>query len=326
MSYAIERSLRRKYQSENRLYRQIVKLDTQLRYVQQRITSKTNDFDSPLEKAINAVRSLSASPNIPIEHVRTLYSILEWLNAPNLLAPDWFRAAARSNKNDTERSRWISEVVGNPSRVIGIASDTDEDYGHDYGFVEEDDASEDSNEFLSRNVHDGGYNTGDATEFLSSRAALRRGSAPASLINSTISAQRKKSDYALPPRMPLPPLPNPYIPSKSSPGSEIVSELYSPQVLAYLHKLSDYNFPIFEFNKLVQGHALLVLLHYLCVESELLHRLGLDADVFMVFARRIEQGYHAEHPCKHWFWLPFIWQTFTSLGGLQSVACCIAHA
>ncbi|TPX53492.1 hypothetical protein SeMB42_g00740 [Synchytrium endobioticum] len=290
MSYEIERSSRRNYQSENRLYRQIVKLDTQLRYVQQRITSKTNDFDSPLEKAINAVRSLSASPTIPIEHLRTLSTILGWLNTPNLLAPDWCRAAVRNNKNDTERSKWISEVVGNASRVIGISSDVDDDYHCD-----DDHDDDDAISLESAELHHHHNEAGEATRFSPSCFAIRRGSAPASLIHSSTGVNRKKSDYSLP----LPPLPLPYIPSTSSPGAQSVSGLYTPQVLACLHNLPDYNFPIFELNKLVQGHALLVLLHYLCVESGLLSRLGLDADVFMVFAQRIEQGYHPEQPCKY---------------------------
>ncbi|TPX31188.1 hypothetical protein SmJEL517_g05409 [Synchytrium microbalum] len=272
MSYELERSSRQRFQSENRLYRQIVKLDTQLRYVQNQMTLKSNEFDSPLEKAINAIRTLSAAPSVPLEHIRTLSLILGWLNAPNLLLPDW---NAASKQNDAEQRKWLAEVVGASSKLV----------------FETDDLVSIAESGSLRSVV-------NEANFSSSQAALRRGSAPASLIH----IQRKKLEVLSPLSQPRN-IPNtialpvtPYIPTKSSPGAQTVSELYTPQVLACLSRLSDYNFPMFEFNELTQGHALLMLLHYLCVESGLLVRLGLDASVFMVFAKRIEEGYHAEHP------------------------------
>jgi hypothetical protein len=48
-------------------------------------------LDSPLEKAILAVKLLLASSNISTSHIRILHTILQYLNSSHLMTPDLYQ-------------------------------------------------------------------------------------------------------------------------------------------------------------------------------------------------------------------------------------------
>ena len=73
---------------------------------------------------------------------------------------------------------------------------------------------------------------------------------------------------------------------------------YSPEIIEMLNKLPNYNFSIFDFDRMTRNSALTVLLHHLCVQSGLLENLHLPVDKFMRFANRIQDGYNNSLTCN----------------------------
>jgi hypothetical protein len=81
-------------------------------------------------------------------------------------------------------------------------------------------------------------------------------------------------------------------------GSPLDFDLdWNNQCLMMLSAITDYNFPIFEFDFATQNRPLTAMAHHLIINSGLLTRLDLPRDVFSSFIIKIENGYNPNLTC-----------------------------
>jgi hypothetical protein len=97
------------------------KLINQLKALQRRYSAGVVDIETPLEKSMATVRSLMADPDLRVNQVQRLEQLLQLLNSPSLLTPD-FESQLRETFNpdgrktpsmnlDKDQKTWLLTVV-----------------------------------------------------------------------------------------------------------------------------------------------------------------------------------------------------------------------
>lgn len=84
-AYDQEQKLKSRFLSNERFMQISHKLKNQLSTLANNFSDRGPDLDSPIERALNGIGELLASPDVNIEHIRTLKFIYECLNTSDLL-------------------------------------------------------------------------------------------------------------------------------------------------------------------------------------------------------------------------------------------------
>ena len=88
ISFIREKNIRNQFISDHEFLKTNLKLKQQLSGLLNGYSKKIADLDSPIEKAIYAIKSLLASPSMTAENLQTLHLILACLNSTNIMTPE----------------------------------------------------------------------------------------------------------------------------------------------------------------------------------------------------------------------------------------------
>ncbi|KAJ3143784.1 High affinity cAMP-specific 3',5'-cyclic phosphodiesterase 7A, partial [Irineochytrium annulatum] len=284
ISYDLEQTLRTQYLSDSRFLSITRNLQSQLEGLERSLlaaSGKDNitlaDLDSPLEKAMLAVRSLLLDGRLSRDQKNVLDLVMACLSSPNLLTPDLDRQVKRGEvEMDVEVEKWLFNEVARRKR---LTSDPDE-----VGQVQltppndDEDDDDEGGDGLEVNSLPGKMIATAAEPCDASIASVADAANGAIVVGGP--RRRSASSTALVPTLVF------------EAGS--ISGLYTARTVTYLNRLDEFNFPIFEFAKECGAHPLLIMSHRLCVGSGLVGRLGLNADKFVSCMATIELGYHSD--------------------------------
>ncbi|KAI9346030.1 hypothetical protein DFJ73DRAFT_761398 [Zopfochytrium polystomum] len=254
IAYDLERSYRIQYLSDSRFLSITRNLQSQLDGLEKSLLAASGkngltpaDLDSPLEKAMLAVRSLLLDASLQPDHKNVLDVVMACLSSPNLLTPD-LDVQLREGQVaiDDEQEKWLFKEIAKRS------SKDPADAGQQQVLPDRSDLDE---------------------EFVTIDLDFK--------VNASATQSRRNSAVSM------------LTPTRVLSPASIV-ELYTTSTISLLARVSEYNFPIFEFADNAQGHPLLIMAHHLCVTNGVIHRLGINVDKFINCIATIESGYHAD--------------------------------
>ena len=291
-----------------------VKLINQLKTLQTDLGKKAADFDSPLEKSIMLLRSLTADATLAPTQIATLSQVLQLLGSSNLLTPDL--EGQDNNFADNEQEEWLFSEIAQRKKAArssrgpgtlprarrGTITITDElkrkigesipEGSHDSAATHALPLSDRVAPHLRTTVSYGTENEemiGGSTPVSNS---LPKG---ASITITTVKSERSFGQVvqAVDSRTSL----------GTSPSLRIVEEFrpaeWNDEIATILQqKTTDYNFPLFDFYRATGGKPLQVLAQFLFDDCGFFDHFNLPKDKFRNFAIAIENGYKSELPCK----------------------------
>ncbi|KAJ3326578.1 High affinity cAMP-specific 3',5'-cyclic phosphodiesterase 7A [Blyttiomyces sp. JEL0837] len=269
ISYDQERSLRIRYLSDTRFLSITRNLQSQLDGLERSLLAASGqdgltpaDLDSPLEKAMLAVRSLLMDATVKRDHKAVLDLVMACLSSPNLLTPDLDLQLREGQVHmDDEQEKWLFNEIARRKSTSTDPADL-----RKQAMIIPSSLDDVEVEF-------------DAADFSAAPAA--ESSTEVAMVPSVIALSRRGSAASI-----LTPT------ATLSPSS--ITEFYNHATIPLLARIPEFNFPIFEFADSSSGHPLLVMAHHLCVTNGLVGRLGLNLEKFINCMATIEGGYHAD--------------------------------
>ncbi|KAJ3108886.1 cAMP-specific 3',5'-cyclic phosphodiesterase 4C [Phlyctochytrium bullatum] len=132
IAYDLERTLRTQYLSDSRFLSITRNLQSQLEGLEKSMLLAAGrqdltpaDLDSPLEKAMLAVRALLMDPTVRRQHKNVLDVVMACLSSPNLLTPDLDLQVRRGQvEMDQEVEKWLFNEV---ARRKGLGEEAEAD-------------------------------------------------------------------------------------------------------------------------------------------------------------------------------------------------------
>ncbi|KAJ3208827.1 cAMP-specific 3',5'-cyclic phosphodiesterase 4D, partial [Dinochytrium kinnereticum] len=314
IAYDLERTLRTQYLSDSRFLSITRNLQSQLEGLERSLLAASGrqdltpaDLDSPLEKAMLAVRSLLMDPTVRRQHKNVLDVVMACLSSPNLLTPDLDLQVKRGQvEMDVEVEKWLFSEV---ARRKGLGEADPEGVGkeqvvgdwEDGGGVIQEEEEEDEDVFADSNkvVEEADVQLiavaaeSTATQDLTSTYRHHNHLHQIPLTDTTTATSppptplfrhRRRSSSAIP-----------LIPTLTM-DQTALSTLLNPRTEVLLKRIGEFNFPIFEFADVTEGHPLLVMANHLLVGGGggVVGRLGLDVGKFLNCMATVEAGYHAD--------------------------------
>ncbi|KAJ3410427.1 hypothetical protein HDV05_003813 [Chytridiales sp. JEL 0842] len=317
------------------------------------------DLDSPLEKAMMALRSLLLDPSFPPEHQGTLELILACLSCPDLLEPDLdFQVREGQVEIDEEQRKWLFYEVakrkdiglklGSGSGVIMPVSVDVQEVGEEGG-VELGRKQQEVDEVPGPVVGSADVEFPDAVVIATSSSSTLSG-LPSNLdVPSTSEANAPPQSTSVATSVGFVEYRRGSASGISSSGFSNVtptrflstselSTMLDTKTVHLLSRINEFNFPIFDFASATSGRPLVMMAYHLCVSSGLVGKLGLSVEKFITGMATIEGGYHSDlsfhnslhaadvlHCINYLIQLPTLQSTFTDLDRLAIYLAAIIH-
>ncbi|TPX36248.1 hypothetical protein SmJEL517_g01444 [Synchytrium microbalum] len=282
-----------------------VKLINQLKVLQTDLGKKAADFDSPLEKSIMLLRSLSADATLQPTQIATLSQVLQLLGSSNLLTPDL--EGQVNDFADNEQEAWLfSEIAqrkkdARPSRNgpppssrgrRGTITITDEVKRKIGEAIQETAAREETNGDgvdAPRSSNSIPPIAVSEVRLNMSQSVIARGP---SVTFATVKSEKSFTK--------LNGSPGSHSSIQTAPSLHVHDSLrlstWNDEVTLLLHKAGDFNFPLFDFHRATGGKPLQAMANFLFDDLGLLEHFALPKDKFKNFSIAIENGYRSELP------------------------------
>ncbi|KAI9189613.1 hypothetical protein H9P43_001046 [Blastocladiella emersonii ATCC 22665] len=269
-SYELEVFQRMQFRSQRNMERANQRLNHQLKSIQKTAQLSHKEFDSPLERSIDLVRSCMAETALSPHVTMKLGHILTLLTSSNLLTPDFEKdLSERGVRMDNEQEAWLfSEIARRRGEIRGRGSSTRR---------------------RGSNV-------------------VAVASITGSMGSSQIPQHPPSTPEPVPSRRQS--LPVPGTPEIGGVSRSITSSLdtsstqegrsqpdLGPATLEhYAMLLPDYNFPVFEYADATTNQPLSCMLFQLFKRHNLFAAFAIPGNRFWSFAVTIENGYHSDLP------------------------------
>ncbi|KAJ3190824.1 hypothetical protein HK101_008336, partial [Irineochytrium annulatum] len=298
MAYDLERLCRTQYLSDSRFLSIARNLQTQLEGLERSLLAASGkgdvtpaDLDSPLEKAMGAVRSLLMDKGLAREHRGVLDVVMACLASPNLLAPDLEGRLRRGGVEvDVEVEKWLFNEVARRKRLSGDPDGVGQVQLHSADCEDETAACDVCEASPPVGVHQRSPDlppAGSTETLVDENVSQPIGAAAEGPACSSLIHQRRRSSSAGSSSPAT-------LPTQLFPVEDVSKLLRTPATIPLLARIDDFDFPIFDFAIECAGRPLLVMAHHLFVESGLVGRLGLDVSKFLNCMATVESGYHAD--------------------------------
>jgi hypothetical protein len=326
IAYDLERAFRVQYLSDTRFLSITRNLQSQLDGLERSLLAAAGksdltpaDLDSPLEKAMLAVRSLILDESLGGRHKAILELVMACLSSPDLLTPDLDLQVQQGQVEiDDEQEKWLFYEVARRKEVkvggVSGASVAHDESGEMILPVSVDvDVQKDGEDFPGSVVI---HTDADSVVARAAEPAVLAASSVSDNVVATASSSAMTSaattsvmaasgfTLGQPVTGGLVELRRGSASSSGLTPTRYISaaeltNLLTPQTVILLTRIPEYNFPIFDFAEATMGRPLLVMAYHLCVnQSGLVGKLGLSVEKFLNGMATLEGGYHADLACK----------------------------